>query len=291
MALVSDRLLAAGLGVITWGVGFPATAGVVAVRGDAMGRVEAASDLGRGNSGKWTFGGIAFLAAIALWLLPMVLMALNDGDAQHRAPTSTRSCSKQTAGVMPRTRSIRSRRGISSGDRAVLDAVLAGAAMAGAALARCLARTRPARTAAAGLVAAGAAVLQPRARQARHVHPADAADGGAGRGATCPVSPRSAASARGCWRWSPRWRCCSCSPVRGRSRPSRSSRRGSGRARARSGFGRVVVAARRHRRPCSRRWRSRAGTRWDRSRRRWGDGGAAVLRHRGPLDDVNSARG
>jgi hypothetical protein len=34
---------------------------------------------------RWASGGIAFLAAIALWLLPMVLFALNDGDAQHRA--------------------------------------------------------------------------------------------------------------------------------------------------------------------------------------------------------------
>lgn len=76
---------AAGLGVITKGVGFLALLVLLPYAAMRWRRWEQLPDLGRGNAWRWTLGAFAFLGAIALWLLPVVLLALNDGDAQHRA--------------------------------------------------------------------------------------------------------------------------------------------------------------------------------------------------------------
>jgi 4-amino-4-deoxy-L-arabinose transferase-like glycosyltransferase len=88
---------AAGLGVITKGVGFLALLALLPYAAMRWRGWNQLPDLGRGNGWRWATGGIAFLAAIALWLLPMVLFALNDGDAQHRAYLDE-ILFKQTAG-------------------------------------------------------------------------------------------------------------------------------------------------------------------------------------------------
>ncbi len=76
---------AAGLGVISKGVGFLALLALLPYAAMRRRGWNQLPELGRGNGLRWTLGGIAFLAAIAIWLVPMVLFALNDGDAQHRA--------------------------------------------------------------------------------------------------------------------------------------------------------------------------------------------------------------
>jgi 4-amino-4-deoxy-L-arabinose transferase-like glycosyltransferase len=88
---------AAGLGVIAKGVGFLPLLALLPYAAMRMRGWNQLPDPGRGNALRWIAGGIAFLAAIALWLLPMVLLALNDGDAQHRAYLDE-ILFKQTAG-------------------------------------------------------------------------------------------------------------------------------------------------------------------------------------------------
>lgn len=88
---------AAGLGVIAKGVGFLALLVLLPYAAMRWRGWKQLPDLGRGNAWRWASGGIAFLAAIALWLVPMVLFALNDGDAQHRAYLDE-ILFKQTAG-------------------------------------------------------------------------------------------------------------------------------------------------------------------------------------------------
>jgi 4-amino-4-deoxy-L-arabinose transferase-like glycosyltransferase len=88
---------AAGLGVITKGVGFLPLLALLPYAAMRWRGWNQLADPGRGNAWRWTSGGIAFLAAIALWLVPMVLLALNDGDAQHRAYLDE-ILFKQTAG-------------------------------------------------------------------------------------------------------------------------------------------------------------------------------------------------
>lgn len=88
---------AAGLGVISKGVGFLALLALLPYAAMRWKHWNQLPGLGRGNGLRWMLGGIAFLAAIALWLVPMVLFALNDGDAQHRAYLDE-ILFKQTAG-------------------------------------------------------------------------------------------------------------------------------------------------------------------------------------------------
>jgi 4-amino-4-deoxy-L-arabinose transferase-like glycosyltransferase len=76
---------AAGLGVISKGVGFLALLVLLPYAAMRWRRWQQLPDPGRGNAWRWTLGAFAFLAAIAVWLVPVVLLALNDGDAQHRA--------------------------------------------------------------------------------------------------------------------------------------------------------------------------------------------------------------
>lgn len=71
---------AAGLGVISKGVGFLALFALLPYA--AMCWRGAAAP---GRAWRWAAGALAFLAPIAAWFLPMLAMALTDGDASHRA--------------------------------------------------------------------------------------------------------------------------------------------------------------------------------------------------------------
>lgn len=81
---------AAGLGVISKGVGFLALLALLPYvwmrwrisRGEVWHGV---SSIPAGHAGHWLLGGLVFLAAIALWLVPMATVALTSGDPEHRA--------------------------------------------------------------------------------------------------------------------------------------------------------------------------------------------------------------
>lgn len=75
--------LAAGFGVILKGVGFLPL--LLLLPWLAMRRWQGTSDLGRGNALRWMLGAVCFLAAIALWLGPMLLTSLHSTDPQLQA--------------------------------------------------------------------------------------------------------------------------------------------------------------------------------------------------------------
>ncbi|MEO8160785.1 MAG: glycosyltransferase family 39 protein, partial [Arenimonas sp.] len=75
----------AGLGVILKGVGFLPLLLLLPWALMSMRRWNGLTDLGRGNGVRWALGALAFFAAIALWLGPMLYFALNGGDPEHRA--------------------------------------------------------------------------------------------------------------------------------------------------------------------------------------------------------------
>jgi 4-amino-4-deoxy-L-arabinose transferase-like glycosyltransferase len=80
----------AGIGVILKGVGFLPLllllpwAAMAKWRWQGLAPLRAAG-AGGSNAWRWTLGALAFLAAIALWLAPMLWFALNGGDPEHRA--------------------------------------------------------------------------------------------------------------------------------------------------------------------------------------------------------------
>lgn len=75
---------AAGAGVVLKGVGFlPMLVLLPAMLMRRTGWTGLAPITGHG--GRWALGALAFLAPILAWLLPMVAMALADGDPAHRA--------------------------------------------------------------------------------------------------------------------------------------------------------------------------------------------------------------
>ena len=76
---------AAGLGVISKGVGFLALLMLIPFAVMRWRKWQGIAELGRGNGLRWAGGALAFLAAIAVWFVPMVATALTDGDAVHRA--------------------------------------------------------------------------------------------------------------------------------------------------------------------------------------------------------------
>jgi 4-amino-4-deoxy-L-arabinose transferase-like glycosyltransferase len=76
---------AAGIGVILKGVGFLPLLIVLPWALMRRARWRGLADLGSGNAWRWLFGAFAFLFAISLWLVPMVMMALGSGDPEHRA--------------------------------------------------------------------------------------------------------------------------------------------------------------------------------------------------------------
>lgn len=76
---------AAGLGVVAKGVGFLPLLALLPFALMRWRDWNGLASLGTGNGWRWCSGVAMFFLAIALWLLPMVTMALTDGDASHRA--------------------------------------------------------------------------------------------------------------------------------------------------------------------------------------------------------------
>jgi 4-amino-4-deoxy-L-arabinose transferase-like glycosyltransferase len=76
---------AAGLGVISKGVGFLALLALIPYALMRWKRWNGLADLGRGNALRWSCGALAFFGAIALWFVPMVVTALTSGDPEHQA--------------------------------------------------------------------------------------------------------------------------------------------------------------------------------------------------------------
>ncbi len=74
---------AAGLGVISKGVGFLPLLALLPFALMARTHWQGLADLGRGNGLRWAGGALAFLAAIALWLGPVLAVALTSGNPEH----------------------------------------------------------------------------------------------------------------------------------------------------------------------------------------------------------------
>src|SRR5690606_3857629 len=183
LALVLARLLRGRARGDHQGCGLPRPAGTAAVRVDALaqlagvGRTRAPRRraLGAGGGGGPRRGGtVAGADAVA-----------GAVRRRSRAPRLRRRPAVPPDRHPLRRRLAPPRAGLvlPAGGGGVVAAVVAAAAVAGQAVARGLARARWAGVVAAGDVRAGAAVFQPEQRQARHVHPAGAADAGAGGGA------------------------------------------------------------------------------------------------------------
>lgn len=75
---------AAGLGVITKGVGFLPLLALLPVMAMARWNWNGLAPPGRGNVLRWSLGGLAFLAAIAMWLGPVLAVGLGSGDPEHQ---------------------------------------------------------------------------------------------------------------------------------------------------------------------------------------------------------------
>ncbi|KGQ18031.1 Dolichyl-phosphate mannosyltransferase [Lysobacter dokdonensis DS-58] len=76
---------AAGLGVISKGVGFLALLALIPYALMRWRGWNGLADIGRGNALRWSAGALAFLAAIALWFVPMIVTATTSGDPEHQA--------------------------------------------------------------------------------------------------------------------------------------------------------------------------------------------------------------
>ena len=76
---------AAGLGVVSKGVGFLALLALLPYAWMRWRGWQGLSAPTPRGAGRWALGVVAFLAAIGLWLGPMLWMALSGGDAAHRA--------------------------------------------------------------------------------------------------------------------------------------------------------------------------------------------------------------
>ena len=76
---------AAGLGVITKGVGVIALLLLLPYALARLRHWQGLAPLGTGNLWRWLGGALAFFAAIALWVVPMLWVALRSGDAQYVA--------------------------------------------------------------------------------------------------------------------------------------------------------------------------------------------------------------
>ncbi|TNJ33031.1 ArnT family glycosyltransferase [Arenimonas terrae] len=75
---------AAGLGVISKGVGFLPLLVLLPFAAMVRWRWRGLAELGNGNGGRWALGGLAFLAAIALWLGPVLAVGLGSGNPEHQ---------------------------------------------------------------------------------------------------------------------------------------------------------------------------------------------------------------
>jgi 4-amino-4-deoxy-L-arabinose transferase-like glycosyltransferase len=77
---------AAGLGVIAKGVGFLPLLALLPYAVMRFGPWNGLAPAGnRRDALRWGLGALAFIAAIALWLAPMLWLALHGGDPEHRA--------------------------------------------------------------------------------------------------------------------------------------------------------------------------------------------------------------
>ncbi|KRG69342.1 hypothetical protein ABB29_09570 [Pseudoxanthomonas dokdonensis] len=76
---------AAGLGVISKGVGFIALLALLPYALMRWRGWNGLSEPAPRGAGKWWLGGASFLLAIALWFVPMLVTALVSGDPEHRA--------------------------------------------------------------------------------------------------------------------------------------------------------------------------------------------------------------
>lgn len=76
---------AAGLGVISKGVGFLALLALIPYALMQWRRWPGLTSPGAGHAGYWALGALAFLGALALWFVPMVISALTSGDPEQRA--------------------------------------------------------------------------------------------------------------------------------------------------------------------------------------------------------------
>ena len=76
---------AAGLGVISKGVGFLPLLALLPFVLMARGRWQGLAPLGPGNGWRWAGAAPAFLAAIGLWLVPVLAVGLTSGNPEHQA--------------------------------------------------------------------------------------------------------------------------------------------------------------------------------------------------------------
>ena len=76
---------AAGIGVILKGVGFLPLLALLPYAAMRYWRWQGIAELGAGNAMRWSLGALAFFAAIALWLVPMLFTALAGDNAEHQA--------------------------------------------------------------------------------------------------------------------------------------------------------------------------------------------------------------
>jgi len=74
---------AAGLGVVTKGVGFLPLLALLPFAAMARWHWQGLAGPGRGHGWRWSLGGVAFLAAIALWLGPVLAVGLTSGNPEH----------------------------------------------------------------------------------------------------------------------------------------------------------------------------------------------------------------
>ena len=76
---------AAGLGVISKGVGFLALLALIPYGVLRWRQWRGLSEPKPRGAGRWALGAAAFLAAIAVWFVPMIVTAMTDHDPQHDA--------------------------------------------------------------------------------------------------------------------------------------------------------------------------------------------------------------
>ena len=76
---------AAGLGVISKGVGFLALLALVPYALMRWRNWNGLAALGRGNGWRWACGALAFFGAMAVWFVPMIVTANTSGDPEHQA--------------------------------------------------------------------------------------------------------------------------------------------------------------------------------------------------------------
>lgn len=76
---------ASGLGVISKGVGFLPLLALLPFGLMARARWQGLAPLGQGNGWRWAGAAPAFLAAIALWLVPVLAVGLTSGNPEHEA--------------------------------------------------------------------------------------------------------------------------------------------------------------------------------------------------------------